>query len=55
MHPSALGIDQLDTQLDIQAWMQKSQPLGPCCEWPRWQGGDPADRWPAASDWPLNR
>lgn len=28
------------------AWQEKYQPLGPCCEWPRWIGGDPAERWP---------
>lgn len=21
-------------------------PIGPYCEWPRWKGGDPAERWP---------
>jgi len=29
------------------AWQTKHQPQGPCCEWPRWIGGDPAERWPS--------
>lgn len=34
---------------------QVSEPDGPTCEWPRWKGGDPNDRWPASQHWPLNR
>ncbi len=55
VHPSRQMQADSEAQPEAQAWMQKSQPVGPACEWPRWKGGDPAERWPSSSDWPLNR
>ena len=44
---TAVPVETLAAANAEAAWQDKYQPIGPCCEWPRWIGGDPAERWPS--------